>query len=303
MAILSIIVLIMTNLLNSALRTLSSGESDQERHRSGRALTDFIGRELREALLPAEILAASNQPNLQFLINPSHLMTGDSSGGPAYFNADAIFWQAPLATESTYGDIAEVGYFVKWVANGSISTPTLCRFFVNPSVTDPTTNTVTQNLNNFLIYTKLNPTDWLAPALIQNATWADKTHGYVGLFAENVLGMWVQSYGINNVELTPNHTSFDSRHGYPLSTGQSGGVPETRYLPALVKVSIAQVDSKYAARLSPAMSQLRGLVASSVNATDFLNQTQASATSSGPVRGLLPGIRIYSTDVFLDNGR
>ncbi len=109
MTVLSIIVIMLTSLLNSALQTLSSSESDQERHRSGRALTDFIGRELREAVLPAEIKAIDNQANLQLVINP----TANSNIGADYLNADSIFWQAPLATDSTYGDIAEVGYFVK----------------------------------------------------------------------------------------------------------------------------------------------------------------------------------------------
>ncbi len=310
MTVLSIIVIMLTSLLNSSLRTLTSSQSDQERHRSGRALTDFIGRELRQALLPAEIEATANQANLQLVINPSQLMTS-SNGGPTYFNADSIFWQAPLATDSTYGDIAEVGYFVRWIANGTTSTPTLCRFFVNPSVTNAS-GTPTPNAD-LLIYT--NPTSWVTPALLDKLAPADnntgstgQANGYVGLFAENVLGMWVQSYGIDGVELSPsssgNRGTYDSRVGYKLSTGQLNGTPEMRYLPALIKVSIAQIDSKYAARLSPVASAVRKLVNSSVNAADFLQQAQPPAgSSSGPLGAFLPGIRIYSTDVPLENGR
>ncbi len=312
MAVLSVIVLMMSNLLNSALQSLSNGESDQERHRSGRALTDFIGRELRAALLPTEIEAASGQANLQLVINPTQILAStDNLGGSGYLNADTIFWQAPLATDATYGDIAEVGYFVKWISHGSTFTPTLCRFFVNPSTLN-SSGSVTQN-PNFLIYTldsvSGKPKDWVTPALLDAVAPADNVnnHGYVGLFAENVLGLWVQSYGINNVELSPangaTRGTYDSRVGYSLQTGQSGGLAETRYLPALIKISIAQIDSKYAARLSPAVSQIRALVTASVNATNFYQQTQSAASSSGAVRGLLPGIRIYSTDVFLDNAR
>lgn len=305
MTVLSIIVIMLTSLLSSSLKILNSSESDQERHRNGRALTDFIGKELRQALLPVEIKANANQPNLQLVINPPQIT------GSTYLNADSIFWQAPLATDSTYGDIAEVGYFVRWITTGSTITPTLCRFFVNPSVTDPTTNKVTQNTDNFLIYTNL--TGWVTPSLLDALAPADNNagangqkNGYIGLFAENVLGIWVQSYGIDGVELAPSsgssRGSFDSRQGYKLATGQLNNAKEYRYLPALIKVSIAQIDTKYGARLSPAANEIRTMTQSSVNAADFLRKAQAD-TGSPAVQAIAPGIRIYSTDVFLDNGR
>ena len=307
MTVLLIIVVMLSSLLNSTLRIFSSSESSQERHRSGRALTDFIGRELRAALLPAQIAIASDskQANLQLVIDPSQIATSDSSGGPAYLNADAIFWQAPLATETTFGDIAEVGYFVKWIPNGSTLTPTLCRFFVNPST--GSAGSVSQN-PDFLVYT--NPasplgTDsssgWLTSALLAKVAPADKANGYVGLFAENVLGMWVQSYGTNGVELSPNHSNYDSRVGYQLQTGQSNNKPEIRYLPALIRVSIAQIDASYAGRLGPSVNAVRASAASAVNATDFYNKLSSSGV--GSINALLPGIRVYSTDVTLDNGR
>ncbi len=294
MTVLSIIVIMLTSLLNSTLRILSSSESDQERHRSGRALTDFIGRELRAATLPAETKTLANQANLQLVINPTQLNTSDNSGGAAYFNADSIFWQAPLATDSTYGDMAEVGYFVKWInrstTGSTVLTPTLCRFFVNPSITDAS-GTATQN-PDFQIYK--NQTDWLTSDLLTRLVPAVKPD-YVGLFAENVLGMWVQAYGIDGSDLSINHAGYDSRVGYPLQTGQSGGLAERRYLPSLIKISIAQVDAKYAARLAPSVSTIRQQYAASVNATAFYKLMQGNP--------LLPGIRIYSTDVFLDNAR
>ena len=258
-------------------------------------------------MLPAEIALGTNstQANLQLVIDPSQIATSDSSGGPAYLNSDAIFWQAPLATETTFGDIAEVGYFVKWIPNGSNLNPTLCRFFVNPST--GSAGIFSQN-PNFLIYT--NPasalgTDsssgWLTSALLAKVAPADKANGYVGLFAENVLGMWVQSYGINGVELSPNHSNFDSRVGYQLQTGQSNGKAEQRYLPALIRVSIAQIDASYAPHLRPFVNALRTSAASAVNATDFYSKL--SNSGGGSIGSLLPGIRVYSTDVSLDNGR
>ena len=309
MTVLSIIVVMLASLLNVSLRTWGTVESDSERHRSGRALTDFIGRELRQAMIPVGSMVTAGTPapatntvtNLQFLIDPR-----DSVSSNDYYNADAIFWQAPLATENTYGDIAEVGYFVKWITNGSTNTPTLCRFFVNPSTVD-SSGAVGQN-SNFQIYTNQV---WLTPDLLAKVAPADNQigpagtkNGYAGLFAENVIGFWVRSYGIDNSELSPNHTEFDSRKGYPLKMGAGAtAVGRQQYLPALVKISIAQVDSKYGARLTAAKSTIRPLVNAAVDATAFQSAAQSAASQSVVMRTLLPGIRIYSTDVYLDNAK
>lgn len=305
-SVLSILVLMFTSLFTSASHAWIMGTGNAERRRNSRALTDYIGSELKAALLPLQTLAvqggnAQTVGNLQFLINPSGNIPA------AYQNADSIFWQAPLATESTYGDIAEVGYFVKWQDNGKGETlPILCRFFVNPSTTS-TTGTISPN-PKFLIFDPSSATSWLTPELIDDVAPATAATGYLGFFGENVVGLWVRSYALDGTELPRN---FDSRVGYTANlkkTDDSGNIAswtETRYLPYRVQVSIAQVDSHYAPMLSAAAPTLKQLTGSTAirDADDFLQAFRQQAAGSSSLKALLPGMRIYSTQVLLTNAQ
>ena len=301
MSVLSVLVLLYGSIFNNASQAWITGGGNTERRRSARALTDYIGTELKSALLPVEKLSANAQGNLQFVINPP------ASQVPAeYRHADVIFWQAPLATEATFGDIAEIGYFVKWdTTPAGDPLPQLCRFFVNPSSTDAS-GAIVQN-PNYLIFDQ-NPERWLSASVIETVAPATKASGYVGLFGENVVGFWIRSYGLDGKELP---RSFDSRVGYTseFKSTDSSGIKQTwtepRYLPAKVQISIAQVDSHYANRLGPAASRLRQTVASASvrDATEFLEAFRQDAANSPELAALLPGLRIYSTEVQLANSR
>jgi uncharacterized protein (TIGR02599 family) len=301
MSVLSMLVLMYGSLFSSASNAWVTGGGNAERRRNARALTDYIGDELKGAMLPVQIVNRASTGNLQLVINPS---SGQVSNDYRY--SDCIFWQAPLATEATYGDIAEVGYFVKW--DDSIPAeprPMLCRFFVNPSTTD-TTGAITPN-PNFLIFDP-DPTRWLSTSQIESVAPATKAKGYMGVLGENVVGLWVRSYGLDGQELPRN---FDSRTGYTCqlqrydNSGSKQTWSEKRYLPARVQISIAQVDSHYAERLPAAATQLRTLTTSNSihDATDFLAAFRQQAIGSGPLAGLLPGLRIYSTEVHLSNAQ
>ncbi|MDD5350583.1 MAG: prepilin-type N-terminal cleavage/methylation domain-containing protein [Chthoniobacteraceae bacterium] len=285
--ILAVMLLIFSNIYSHASRAWISGEGNAERRRSARALADFIGAELQEALLPVEGNDPKTHGNLQFIVNPSQLSND-------YGNTDAIFWQSPLATEKTYGDIAEIGYFVKWDQN----TPVLCRFFVNPSLMSG--GNIVPN-PNFLIY-DTDPQKWITTAVVdQIVRPTDKAQGYKGLFAENVLGLWIRCYGLDGKELPRN---FDSRTGYDYALPTAAGpVTVKRRLPASVRVSLAQLDWRSAKKLPPAADQVRQIVKSSVDASDFLAQFQTKANGVPTLAALLPGLRIYSTEVSLRNSR
>ena len=163
-----------------------------------------------------------------------------------------MFWQAPLATETTFGEIAEIGYFVKWSeTDRAVPRPVLCRFFVNPSKQD-SSGAIIANSENFLIYKSMD--SWLSGSLLGSVAPADKASGYVGLFAENVVGLWLRCTGLDGAELPK---TFDSRKGYELTvkyTDASGmqTKKEQRYLPAAVTVSVAQIES----RLTPRMDNV-----------------------------------------------
>ena len=172
--ILSIMVLMLFQILNNTSTAWALGQSQTERRQSARALADAMAQELQSALMPVD---PADQKSLQFILNPSMVPS-------TYANADTLFWQAPVATDRTYGDVAEVGYFLKWdqsrVGNPR---PLLCRFFVNP----------TDNAN-YLIIRK--PTAWLSGDILEQVAPGTNqpTNSYAGLFAENVIGFWVRCF-------------------------------------------------------------------------------------------------------------
>ncbi len=294
-SVLMLLVVLFSGVFSQVNNAWSSGQGNFERRRSVRALADFIGTELQGALLPVEGIVTNGRGNLQFIVNPP------STQVPAdYRNADAIFWQAPLATETSRGEIAEIGYFVKWVASPPQGErPVLCRFFVNPSVASGNTTTVNPD---FLIY-DTNPRAWLSQTLLDKVAPATKASGYVGMFAENVVGLWVRCYGLDGTEspVAKNGAKFDSREGYNLNN--SGPVVDPRYLPASVRISLAQVDARSAARLEAAAVSLKALTKSAKDAPDFLQLLNTQARTSPALAAILPGVRIYTTEIQLLNAR
>jgi prepilin-type N-terminal cleavage/methylation domain-containing protein len=301
MSVLVVLVFLYVGFFDEASRAWLTGSGNAERRRSARALTDYIAGELKSALLPVQTVDNTGKGNLQFIIDPPL-----SQVSTDYAYADSIFWQGPLATETTYGDLAEVGYFVQWDdTTPTAPCPKLCRFFVNPSTTD-TTGNITPNAN-FLIFDPL-PTRWLSTSLIKTVAPASQASGYLGLFGENVLGLWVRSYGLDGQELPRN---YDSRAGYTChfnSTDASGVTQnwtEMRYLPAKVQVSIAQIDSQNAHRLALAETQLKQLTNATTirDAEGFLKAFRQATAGTPSLKPLLPGLRIYATEVQLSNAR
>ena len=329
-AILTMLVVMLVGVFNQVSNTWRLGEGNIDRRRSARALTDYIGVELQGAMLPAEGGAVTpGRNNLQFLINPPSSQVPDE-----YRNADAIFWQAPLATETSYGEIAEIGYFVRWVPPRleaqrrglTASRPALCRFFVNPSRvdTDPKTGTKTVGANpQFLIYSGSNSTDWLRTDLLkQIAPAASPT--YAGLFAENVLGLWIRAYGLGTdatdkaqpQELPRNFyslpkTTTDTAVGYVYQrpytdlTGKPATKAERYYLPARVQISIVQIDTHHVARLDAVGAKVQAMARLTTvrDAAEFMDQLRKDAKRDGRLAALLPGLRIYTTEVQLQNAR
>lgn len=299
--ILLVIVAVLTFVINEITRAWQRGEGRGERRRSARSLSDFIATEMQGALLPVETVSKAGQGNLQFVINPPAGQVPDD-----YRNADAAFWQAPIATEASFGDVAEIGYFVRWLKTDAapVPRPVLCRFFVNPSVKD-STGALAQN-PDFLIYKNLN--SWLSASLLDSVAPSEKKSGYVGLFAENVVGLWLRSYGLDGAELP---RAFDSRTGYPFTvqytdgTGTKQTKTEQRYLPAVVTVSIAQLDSRLAVRMDAVWETVRALSrdAGIHDAAEFVTRMQNEAKTNAALRPLLGGLRAYTTQVQLLNGR
>ncbi|WP_075086672.1 hypothetical protein [Verrucomicrobium spinosum] len=70
-AVLSLIVVLLVQVAGMVSNTWSQGQGRTERSQNGRALVDFIGRELRSAALPVDSRSTGNTPDLQFVVNPA----------------------------------------------------------------------------------------------------------------------------------------------------------------------------------------------------------------------------------------
>jgi len=218
-AVLSLMVLMLIQVLNHTGRAWLAGQTQTERRQSARALADAIAQELQSALMPVD---PTDQKSLQFVHDPTAV--------PAtYANSDSLFWQAPVATDRTYGDVAELGYFLKWdqTKQGN-PRPLFCRFFVNPTDTA-----------NYLIIQK--PTAWLSGDILDQVAPAvnQATNAYAGLFSENVIGFWVRCFDASG-NLVQN---YDSRTAgklprtvkiYLVLVGSSS-LPKLRQLPDYTK--------------------------------------------------------------------
>jgi len=242
-----------------------STRESSTRQQSERAILDFLARDLEGALLP---IVRSDANGLQLIRNPQTVSA-------TYRSGDTLFWQAPIATDVTQGDIAIAGYFVKWAGTKA----TLCRLLVNPTET-----------TNYRIQT--SPANWINDTILASAAPADKASGYLGLMAENVVGFWAQPLDAHgNVITTP--ANFDSRSGYTDSTGKTFPMG---HLPPSVKVSIVLIDNQRASRLAVS---LQALATSSLDADDFLKKVKSDPS----LANVFPGLRAYTTSVALINSR
>lgn len=278
----------------------SIGRSERGVH--ARAIAEFIRSDLSSALIPVDEAA---QNSLQFVLNPANLSS-------EYKNGDALFWQAPIAADRVLGDIAEVGYFVRWVKPNATPKPILCRFFVNPGTRDPNGLPI---LNpNFRIYSR--PDEWITNDLIESLAPGINSgpgnSGYDGLFAENVAGIWFRCFDSAGKALSRN---FDSRIGeedsYP---DPVSGLRSWRRLPSSVQLSFVLIDSTVARRLNVVLQ---------TNLTGLANRVSADVTNNSPnddtvspahefvkgaeedtqFRAVSSHLRAFTTNIHLSNSR
>ena len=316
MTVLVLLVTLLGRLSIQATGAWGSGESNKERLQNLRAISDLLGSELQGALLPT---CRTNTSGLQFVVNPTQQNVVSST----YLNHDAIFWQAPIASDQTYGNVAEVGYFVSWDStNPSRPRAQLCRFFVNPA----TSTAGQEGANpNFLIYQQQpspqptppqpTPSPWLSDNILATICPATASKLYQGLFADNVVGLWTVCLDpLGNKIITPlgkptladGNDAFDSRDGYSYIDTTSTVTPPpslTRAacaLPAAVQVSFALLDSDAASRVGPAQqTAILADVTASKNAAAFISM----AKTDTQLQAVWRGMRSYQTVVYLQNGK
>ncbi len=226
-AVFMMLVVVLASLTNQALSVWSRNEEKSDLRESARTAMSLIGSELRQAVLPV-YRGGSN--GLQLVVNPA---------GVTAANHDSIFWQAPIATTRSKGDLAIVGYFIRKVDNVS----KLCRLFVNPD--DP----------DYKVYT--TPNAWVNDALLNAKAPADEASNLKGVCLENVSGMWVTVYS-NATNAYP--ASYDSR--------------VAKKFPSRIEISLALLDKTGAKRVTGGVT----LPAAGIytNAASFMTNIPAS---------------------------
>lgn len=292
------------SMLNETSKIWQRAQSQIGPRQNGRAILDYMARDLR---CLAQTSDRTSKTGLQLLVNPSTISS-------SYLNPGAIFWQAPLATVTTSGKLAEIGYFIRWdKTTPSNPKAILCRFLVNPSDT-----------SNYLIYT--NPTEWLSNALLdtvapgtQNV--ATPANSFKGWFADNVIGLWVRPLYWNPQTKnwapiiqhgsagTPySNYAYDSRLGYSYSYGGStflkSGYVDTatstdcilNTIPGAIEIVIVMLDATAAKMLTsvPAYNVTSPPTIASFwsDINSFVNNLPSSLRSSA---------RVYSSIVQLQS--
>ncbi len=302
MVILSLLVVLLASMMDRISQAWMTGEGRSRANQSGRAIADVMRTELQGALLPIEVpiddddddedeAEVAKIENLQFVVNPTL---------PAeYQNRDSIFWQAPVATDRAFGDVAEIGYFVAWDG----LQPQLRRFYASLTQTSPSGEVTADP--NFQIYK--NPTNWITSDILAAASPADEPNDYRGLFAENVLGFWIRCLDPEGNPITQDAdgnafaNGFDSRRGYRYQDGSGQMVTKVgSALPAVIEISLALIDPRFAQRIEPA---LKAKIISGTGQAETASEFVEAAIADAGLEAIRPGLRAYTTTVFLRNSR
>jgi prepilin-type N-terminal cleavage/methylation domain-containing protein len=326
-AVLSILTLLLCGILNQVSSSWTQIRAQVDWRQNGRSILNVIASELRVAALPVD---RSSPYSLQLMVDPNALL-----GNSTYLNPHAIFWQAPIASDTSLGNMAEVGYFVRWdSSNATNPRAVLCRFFVNPKDTA-----------NYLIYS--NPTAWLttgSSGTLDTVAPGNTANNYKGWFADNVIGLWVRCLDANGIPITrtaadvahltdsvTTNYSFDSRLGYlATNAGTSGSyIAKSAYydagittsagthemvqsaLPSTIEIAIVLIDSQTANRVTaipsytPFPSGVSGASSPYINDSpvDFWNDINYFLSKLKTAQPLVArGAHVYSIRVPLVNG-
>lgn len=202
---------ILLSITSQATATWQNAEAQRTRQQNARIVFELVNRDLESMLLPPD---SDDQKSFQLVINPASIASDLK-------NSDAAFWQATQAVSDTAGDIAQVGYFVRWIAKDNGYQGVLCRYYRSPTqVAEAYPDLPTAPLN------------WIADANMDAIAPGDAANNFRGMLAENVIGWWVTAYDADGIALPK---PFDSRqHGLTLAS---------------LEVVLAMADPRTAARI------------------------------------------------------
>lgn len=281
-AVLGLLLVFLAQVANVVAKTWTDSQGRAERRQNGRALVDFIARDLRGAALPVNSGTPRTVPNLQFVLNPPTVEARDR-------NPSALFWQAPVGTTTAMGDMAVLGYLVRWDDSGSYPRAMLCRLFLNPG--DPLHR----------IYTPGHVDSWVDSQMLDAATPGTRASGYRGLFADNVIGFWAKCLDVKgNVVTNLTDRGFSSRQDYSGRDGSNAVVTyKAPVLPTSVEISIVLLDSRAASRITSSMKEgLMQVVRDSDDADSCVKSLQSNAS----FKPIIQGTTAHTLRVYLENG-
>ena len=230
-----------------------------------------MARDLRFAALPDNPASA----DLQLVINPPNL-------GNGYKLPQAAFWQAPVASDRSRGNMALVGYFVQWVneANGAPANmvPKLCRLVADSD------------------YEMQKPSDFVTDQLVA-VTPRREGFGLCRATSRKCAGLWMQPLDQQNKPISSDAKAqpiaagqFDSSKGYTVLFANGVVTKYPSALPASLEVALVAVDARTAKRLT-------GSEKPKARTLDMWADVNAFYNSLPPT--IKQGARIYSTVIDL----
>ena len=210
----------------SAISSRATGQI--EATRIARESLDLIGHDIASAALP---WSRTSTNSLQFLVNSSN-----------YYNS--MFWQAPIAGDSTNGNLAIVGYFVLrdvQTTNAQNSRFQLRRVYIEPDSTN----------GDYTIYSN---TPWITSSTYTDfgpaTAAADNTNAIKGWVADGILGMWVRCLDKSGGVIAGPYDSRSAKYGATNWTNSyPANYPYSR-LPAFVEVALVCVSPREVGRVA-----------------------------------------------------
>ncbi len=179
MAILGILGLLLSGLIDGMFRGAGVASSNADRTERAGMIASRMARDLKSMIAP---LTGNMTNGPQFLLSPGGLS--------AVSRPQSVIFQAPLARDDSVTDIATVAYFARWLP-GVLPRSVLCRLEV--PLVDP----------SFLAgsWADMAFVDAFAPAV------STANPPFLGLLEENVLALWIRAVAADG-SLT---YSYDSR--------------------------------------------------------------------------------------------
>jgi prepilin-type N-terminal cleavage/methylation domain-containing protein len=293
-AILSLMVVLLASIAGKVSKVWQDVSANNQQRAAARVLLHFMASELEAARKPVPMPSATNAANLQMVASMAANAANATVIPGDNLYPHALFWQVPAAQNTSKGNIASVGYFIRWdtTSHPGRAKPVLCRFFAGPS-----------DVDNFQVYAQTGTVaqNWLSVIpMVAPATSPD----YLGWLSDNVIGLWIRFLDADGQPITKNASgqtmnyAFDSRQGYTSPT--TGQIHPAPAYPPCVEIALVTVDCQTLAKIQTLPTYVQTTPA------DF----NKGAGTPGSVRYFvdqLPkeikaGARIFFSRVYLQSG-